>query len=532
MKRATSSQPDFDAIIVGAGHNGLICGLYLAKEGYRVLVVEQADDVGGACRSAEVTVPGFIHDLFATNFTLFTASRAYHDFADELSSLGVRFLSSDESFATGYADGRTARVFASVEKTEQCVGELAPSDLPAWRNLVQFFKTAAPYFLPLHSMLSPSSAMLQQLGRIATSGPSQTMELIRLLVATPRGFLVRHFRSSHMHGLFMPWAFHLDYGPDVRGGAAFAFVAAMSAHLRGIQIVEGGASRLTSALRLLIERHGGQVRTDSNVTAINVSANQATSVSISGEASPISSRAVIANVAPSKLFGQLVEADAVPARFHRQMLRFRHAVGTFVVHLALKEALEWKGGQDLANFSYIHLYGSMPEVERAYTQALEGYLPARPMLIVSQTTAVDPSRAPAGQHVVRVHARAFPIEIKGDAGNSIEGRDWQSVREAVADRITDMLVEYAPNVRTALLGTHIVSPADLERANPNLINGDCNGGSHHLDQYYLARPAFGWSRYNTPIENLYMIGASQWPGSGINGVSGRLLASRLIKRGL
>jgi phytoene dehydrogenase-like protein len=218
--------------------------------------------------------------------------------------------------------------------------------------------------------------------------------------------------------------------------------------------------------------------------------------------------------------------------FHRRMSAFRHAVGTFVVHLALGQPLDWRAGTDLANFNYVHLYGSIPEVERAYTQAINGYLPARPMLIVSQTTAVDPSRAPAGRHVVRIHARAFPVEIRGDAGTTITGDNWESVRHAVAERIIDMLAEHAPNVRTALLNTHIMSPADLERANPNLINGDCNGGSHHLDQYYLARPAFGWSRYNTPVCNLYMIGASQWPGSGINGVSGHLLASRLIERGL
>src|SRR3954466_4184701 len=141
MKPA-SSQTDFDAIIVGAGHNGLICALYLAKAGYRVLVLEQADEVGGACRSAEVTLPGFTHDLFATNFTLFTASRAYRDFAAELEELGVRFLCSDDSFATAYPNGQAARVFVNMEKTEQVIRQVAPDDLKAWQHLVEFFRSA------------------------------------------------------------------------------------------------------------------------------------------------------------------------------------------------------------------------------------------------------------------------------------------------------------------------------------------------------------------------------------------------------
>jgi phytoene dehydrogenase-like protein len=526
------SNTDFDAIIVGAGHNGLVCALYLAKAGYRVLVLEQAADVGGACRSAEVTLPGFTHDLFATNFTLFTASQAYRDFGADLEALGVRFLSNAQPFATGYAGGRAARVFTSEEETERAVADLASDDRAAWQHLVGFFKKTAPRFLPLHSTPAPSIKMLRQIGRIAAGPPSETIALARLLFETPRQFLDRHFQSPEVKGLFLPWAFHLDYGPDVRGGAAFAFISAMSAHLRGIRIIEGGASRLTRALQVLIERHGGQVRTNSNVVSIDSQRNRVTGVRIEGGAAAVSSRVVIANVAPGKLFGTLVDRSVLPSGFYRRMSGFRHGVGTFVVHLALGQQLDWKAGGDLADFNYVHLYGTAPEIERAYAEASAGLLPARPMLIVSQTTQVDPSRAPAGRHVVRIHARAFPAAILGDAGATISGREWTSVREAVADRIIDMLAEHAPNVRSALLARYVMSPADLAQANPNLVNGDCNGGSHHLDQYYFARPALGWSRYSTPIENLYMIGASQWPGSGINGISGHLLASRLIASGL
>jgi phytoene dehydrogenase-like protein len=521
---------DADVIVIGSGHNGLVAALALAKAGARVVVLEQAAEIGGATRSDELTLPHYIHDLFATNFTVFTESPAYRDVQAELDELGVTFLSNDRPYASAYEGGRATRVFLQEERTEREISRVSPRDRAAWREAVSFYKRAAPRFLPLHSQAMLSVSMFRQIGRVLTGNPADTFALGRLLIDSGRRFVDRRFQSLDVKALFTPWAFHLDYGPDVRGGAIFSFIPAMSAHLRGIRIVQGGASRLATAFRTLIERHGGAVRTGALVTTVEIAQNRAVGVKLqNGEMIP-ASRAVIANISPKRLFGTLVQPDQLPSGFSRKMDGFRHAQGTFILHLALREELDWRAGDDLSKFSYIHLNCTPTEVDKAYSEALAGYLPARPMLIVSQTTPVDPSRAPAGGHIVRIHARAFPAAIRGDAGAAISGHDWSSVKEPVADRIIDMLAEHAPNVRTALLARHAMSPIDIERANPSLVNGDCNGGSQHLDQYYFARPALGWSRYNTPVSNLYMIGASQWPGSGVNGVSGHLLAQRLIAR--
>jgi phytoene dehydrogenase-like protein len=370
--------------------------------------------------------------------------------------------------------------------------------------------------------------MFRQVGRIFAGNPVDAVSLSRLLFESARQFCDRRFQSLDIKSLFTPWAFHLDFGPDVRGGAIFSFIPSMSAHLRGIRIVQGGASRLTGAFRMLIEGYNGTVRTGTHVKAIEIIRNRAVGVTLENGESLPARCAVIASVSPKRLFGTLVQPDKLPSGFFRKMDRFRHAPGTFIVHLALQEELVWRAGEDLSKFSYIHLNCSPAEIGKAYSDALAGYLPARPMLIVSQPTPVDPSRAPAGRHIVRIHARAFPISILGDAAGTIDGRDWNSVREGIADRIIDILADHAPNVHSALLARHVMSPADIERINPSLVNGDCNGGSQHLDQYYFARPALGWSKYRTPVESLYMIGASQWPGSGVNGVSGHLLARQLI----
>ena len=232
----------------------------------------------------------------------------------------------------------------------------------------------------------------------------------------------------------------------------------MSAHLCGIRIVQGGASQLSKAFQTLIEAHGGIVRTKACVKAIEIAHNRAVGVTLAnGEMVP-ASRAVIANVSPKHLFGSLVQPEQLPSSFFRKMERFRHAPGTFIVHMALREELEWRAGEDLSKFNYVHLNSTPSEIDKAYSEALAGYLPARPMLIVSQTTPVDPSRAPVGRYVVRIHARAFPMAILGDAGGSISGQDWNGVTDPVADRIIDMLAEHAPNARSALLGRHIMSP--------------------------------------------------------------------------
>lgn len=520
---------DYDAIVVGAGHNGLICALYLARAGYRVLVVEQSIDVGGAVQTAEVTLPGFKHDLFASNLTPFTTSPAYRELQSEFDSLGLRFLSNNCPFASAYADGRIARVYRDPETTKFEMARNSAEDLAGWQRAVTLFKESAPNFLPLQFTTLPSFEMIRQVGRILTGGPSTALRLGHMLSQTCRQFVDRYFSSPEVKGLFTPWAFHVDYGPDIRGGAMFALVSAMSAYLRGMYVAEGGAGQVIAAIRTLLERSGGSILTAATVTGIQVLGGRAVGIKTARGDVITADKAIVANVTPKKLFGELVSSDSLPSGFSRRIRRFRYGAGTFVVHLALDRKLEWKAAEDLSDFNYIHLHGTADEISRAYSQSQVGMIPTHPLLIVSQTSQVDPSRAPAGRHVARVHARAFPSTVVGDAGGQIKGYAWDEIKDAVADRIIDLLAVQAPNLKSNLLARHVVSPLDLERNNPNLVGGDCNGGSAHLDQHYFARPILGWSRYSTPIRQLYMIGASQWPGSGVNGSSGYLVAKQLLR---
>ena len=171
-----------------------------------------------------------------------------------------------------------------------------------------------------------------------------------------------------------------------------------------------------------------------------------------------------------------------------------------------------------------------PDLEmmsRLYAEAVGGLLPAEPALVVGQPTALDPSRAPDGKHVLWIQVRVLPAIIRGDAEGEIEGRDWNLVKETYADRVLGILDGYAPGIGRKILGRSVFSPDDLERENPNLIGGDNLSGSHHLDQNFLFRPVAGYSRYKTPVRSLYMCGASTWPGAGTGAGSGFMLAQML-----
>jgi phytoene dehydrogenase-like protein len=292
----------------------------------------------------------------------------------------------------------------------------------------------------------------------------------------------------------------------------------------GMALGQGGADTVISAMVRAINAAGGEVRLGTPVESIALEAGAAKGAVLASGERIEATRAVIANVHPRMLFGDLV--SPAPAAAQR-LTRLRPGPATMMIHLALSDLPRWTAGAELRKFAYVHLAPSFAAMAKTYTEALDGLLPEEPVLVVGQPTAIDPSRAPARQHVLWVQVRVLPARIRGDAARSISGTQWDDVKEAYADRAIGIIERYAPGLATAILARTVLSPADLERDNPNLVDGDSLSGSHHLDQNFLFRPAFGWSRYRTPIERLFMIGASTWPGAGTGAGSGFMLAKML-----
>jgi phytoene dehydrogenase-like protein len=518
---------DFDAVIVGAGQSGLVSAVYLARAGWHVLVLERADEIGGGIRSGAVTAPGFWHDRYATNVALFAGSPVYQELKSDFDELGVRLIRTDKPYASVFR-GRPLRVYTNPERTFEEFGSFAPADASGWQKLTAFYRRTAQHFLPLFSMEMLSAEMLRHLCRMAAATPADALRLAGLVRQTSHAFAATYVQSAEARGMLASWGYHLDFAPDIPGGAVFAFVAAQSGYVGGMPIVEGGAGNIINALRTMIEKAGGRIVTGTDVTRIVVRNGRAVGVRSSSGEEITARRAVIANVTTRNLFTKLVDAEDLDSRFRTRAEDYRYGPGTFVVHLALNRLPVWNSADDLSQFNYIHVNGNEVEITETYRQSLRNFLPERPLLVVSQTTPSDPTRAPPGCHVMRIHVRTVPGRIEGDAANKIGARTWSGAKQAYADRVLDLVEEHVPDLRQSIIASAVETPEEIEKGNPNFIGGDCVSGSHHFNQNFFCRPVFGWARYKTPIAQLYMIGSSTWPGGGVNPGSGYLVARKLI----
>ena len=294
----------------------------------------------------------------------------------------------------------------------------------------------------------------------------------------------------------------------------------------GMVIGKGGADTAVKALLARIDSAGGEVHCGSRVARVLRKGAKATGIELADGTKVAAKRAVIANVAPSGLM-KLLDGASGDAAFDAKMAKFSHAPGTMMIHLALDGLPDWTAGAELKSYAYVHIAPSLEQMARTYQQAVAGLLPDEPVLVVGQPTAIDPSRAPAGKHVLWVQVRMVPGEIRGDAAGAITGTDWASVKEIYADRAIDMIERHAPGLKAKILGRAVVSPLDLEADNPNLVGGDQVAGSHHLSQNFLFRPALGHATGNTPVEGLHITGASVWPGAGTGAGAGYMLARKL-----
>jgi phytoene dehydrogenase-like protein len=355
---------------------------------------------------------------------------------------------------------------------------------------------------------------------------SGLFDLLKLLMATPRDFLDAHFEHPKVKAMMAAWGLHLDFAPDVAGGALFPYLESMVNQSFGMVIGQGGADTIIKAMVGALTAKGGELLLGDPVARVEIQAGAATGVTLkSGRR--LEAKAVISNAHPQILFRDLVPTDAAPEVFRREVGKFRAGPGTMMLHLAMDELPDWRAGAELRNFAYVHVAPDLEMMSRAYAEASAGLLPAEPVLVVGQPTAIDSSRAPEGKHVLWVQVRVLPAEIRGDSSGVIGTRNWDEAKEAYADRVLDILESHAPGVRDRVLARSVFSPLDLERENPNLIGGDSLSGSHHLDQNFFLRPVAGWSRYRTPVRNLYVCGASTWPGAGTGAGSGFLLAKML-----
>ncbi|WP_052665529.1 phytoene desaturase family protein [Nitriliruptor alkaliphilus] len=361
-------------------------------------------------------------------------------------------------------------------------------------------------------------------------------ELAQVVVSSTRALGERYFATPEARSLAAARGLHLDFAPDVAAGAIFPLLELYFDAQAGMNIVQGGASRLPEALAALLAVRGGTVYTGQRVDTLEVRGGRARAVRLSDGERIEARHGIVSTVTLPALVQQLLRDQSVPAPMRAAAERYRFGPGTFMLHLALSDAIPWQDGR-LGTSAYVHIGPYVDDMARTYQQALAGVLPDEPLLIVGQTSVVDPTRATApgrAEHAVWIQVRTVPGTIAGDAqpggdGGDLSGRDWSTAAQPFAERILAKLERYAPGLGGHVVGYAAESPVDLERGNANLVGGDGIAGSHHLDQFLGLRPALSLARYKTLISGLYLAGAGTWPGGGLNAVSGQLAAERLLR---
>lgn len=508
-------------IIIGAGINGLVAAADLAARGRPVRVLERGPTPGGAVRTEALTLPGFRHDVAAMNLSMFAGSAFMARHGAEMARFGMEFVPITRPFAQAMQPGDHLGVSTDLAETLATFG--SESDKARWQELMQDFPARAGVvggLLGTPMQRWPLAKFLWKTWR--GIGTAKSLEIAQFLLSSPRVWLESNFEDPRLRTALSTWGMHLDFAPDIAGGAIFPYLEAMGGQAMGMVIGKGGADCATQALVAMIRAHGGQVDCDAEVQAISHQAGAVTGVVLRGEM--IEASNVLAGLAPKHLL-RMIGGTAV-AGFDQGLAKFRHAPGTMMIHLALDGAVPWLA-EPLKRFAYVHIGRSMDTAAQTYAQAVAGLLPAEPLLVVGQPSVFDPSRAPEGKQALWVQVRVVPAEIKGDAKGLISGRDWSEVKDQMAERVLDLIEAQAPGFRGLILGRHVVSPLDLEAENPNLVGGDQLCGSHHLTQNFLFRPLRGYADGLTPIKGLRMIGASCWPGAGTGAGSG-FFAAQMI----
>jgi phytoene dehydrogenase-like protein len=508
---------DHDAIVVGSGVNGLACAALLAKGGWNVCVLERNDWFGGAIKTAEITVPGFKHDVFSAWHPLWVGGAAHAQLGDDLARHGLEYLNTELPTGTLFPDGESAFLLRTADANAEELDRHHPGDGAAWRAmLADFFPHADLAFGVLGTELWSRHGAALSLKAVRRFGRRGAAAFAGRLLISARDWLETTFSSDRAHGLLAPWVLHTGLGPDAAASGYMAEVIAVAVQEGGMPVPLGGGAKLADALVSYIRAQGGTCETGVHVERVSSGG-----VRTADGRRLTAERAVVCNVTPTQLYGELLDGLAHHAR------SFRYGRSEMQIHFALSEPPQWEGDERLSRTAILHVTPGLDGVSRAVNEAERGLLPAEATIVAGQPLTIDASRAPDGRGILWIQLQELPWKVKGDAAGELDvgnGTWTEELRERYADRIQARLARHIPNLESSILARTCLSPADLWQANVNLVQGDPYGGSLALDQNFLWR-----APHRTPVDSVWQVGASTHPGPGLGGGSGALVAAQLLE---
>ena len=464
----------YDSVIVGSGPNGLAAAITMAQNGRSVAVFEAEENIGGSVRSADLTLPGFVHDICSAVYPLAIGSPFFRSLP--LAQHGLEWVQPPAALAHPLDDGTAVTLERSIAETASALG----SDRDAYRKLMS----------PLLANWDGLDADLLGPPRLPRH-PWNFTRFGLLAIQPARRLAESRFRGARARALFAGLAAHSMLPLEKWGSAAFGLVLGITGHAVGWPIAKGGAQTLANALASYLRSLGGEIFPNERVGSLDQLP---------------SSRVILCDLTPRQLL-KIAGARLSP-RYRGKLARYRYGMGAFKIDYALSAPVPWKA-QECARAATVHVGGELREIAASELAAWRGEHAEKPFALVVQPSLFDPSRAPANQHTLWVYCHV-PNRSAFD----------------MTDRIEAQIERFAPGFRETIIARRIAAPAELERRNANLVGGDINGGAANLAQLFL-RPTC--RLYSTSHKGLYLCSASTPPGGGVHGMCGYFAARRALR---
>src|SRR5688572_24175866 len=524
-----------DAIIIGGGHNGLVCAAYLARAGKRVLVVEQRERIGGAAVTEEV-FPGFKFSVFSYVVSLLRPE-IIRDL--DLPRHGLHILPLESTLTPLPGDGKAGGYLAQWNDHDQNRRELARHslrDAEAYEQFGRLMYQMARAVKPILGMVPPDPASLRPrdlagLLRLGSHfrgvGAGQFNALSKLLTMSSADYLDEWFETEALKATKAASGIVGTLLGPRSPGTAYVLLHHYMGEIDGVfrawGFARGGNGSVSAAIAGAAQAAGAGIRTGSPVARVLVSGGRATGVVLeSGE--ELAAGLVISNTDPRRTFLKLVGREHLPADLVEGVQRYKFRGASAKVNLALGELPDFTclPGKGPHLRGAISISPSVEYLERAYDQAKYGEFSSRPYMDIIIPSMIDPGMAPPGKHVMSIFAQYAPYNLNGG---------WTGAqREAFGDAVVDTLAQYAPNIKSAILHRQVITPADIE-ATIGLSEGNIFQGELTLQQMFFLRPVASWAQHRTPIRGLYQCGSGTHPGGGVMGGPGRLAARAILEDG-
>ncbi|MFJ1596287.1 phytoene desaturase family protein [Streptomyces sp. NPDC088261] len=513
-----------DAVVVGAGPNGLVAANLLADAGWTVEVLEAEDEPGGAVKSDRGVHPAYVNDLFSSFYPLAAASPVLA--ALELDQEGLLWTHAPHVLAHPLLDGRCAVLDRDRRTTEASLDAFAPGDGRAWARLCATYDRLGDDLLgALFTPFPPVRAGTRLAARLRGA---EGLRFARSMLLPVRRLGEEEFDGEGGRLLLAGNALHADLPPEAAVSGGFGWLMSMLGQRFGFPVPVGGAASLTTALMDRLAKRGGTVRCGERVTEIVVRGGRAVGVRTAhGEGIP-ARRAVLADVTAPVLYGELVAPGYLPARVFEDLRRFQWDFATFKVDWALGGPVPWTA-PEAASAGTVHLADGVDALTRFAAQIAMGLVPDHPFVLFGQMTTADATRSPAGTESAWAYTHV-PHRVKGDAGpDGLTGRWDLAEQERMADRLEEEVERYAPGFRARILARRILAPPTLQAADSSLRGGALNGGTTSLHQQLVFRPLPGTGRPETPVRGLFLASASAHPGGGVHGAPGANAARAALR---